>query len=95
MTDVNTTVLPPPVIATTLGAMQGPSGPPGQGSDTLEFTQAVASDTWVINHNFGWKPNVQILSVGGRELLAEVLHVSVNQVQVFFDTPQAGLALLS
>lgn len=91
----NTVILPPPVIQTTLANGQGPSGPPGAGGEHLDFTQAVASDTWTIAHNFGWRPNVQVLTTGGQEMLAEVLHLDDNVVQVLFDTPRAGSAICS
>jgi hypothetical protein len=71
------------------------SGGGGGGGGNYQHTQAGAATTWVVNHNLGFRPNVQVLTAGGAEMLAEVLHTSVNQVQVFFDDPRAGLAVCS
>lgn len=65
------------------------------GQISYQHTQSVAATTWTINHNLGFRPAVTILSVGGKEMIAELLHTSVNQVQVFFDTAVAGIAVCS
>lgn len=65
------------------------------GSSRFEHNQSVANSTWVVNHNLGSRPNVCLLSTGGLEMMAEIIHISVNQVQVFFDSPVAGLAICS
>jgi hypothetical protein len=80
---------------------QGPSGPKGDKGDTgqagttHEHYQTTASSTWVVNHNLGFRPAVTILSVGGTQMLAEVIHASLNQVLVYFDEPMTGLAVCS
>jgi hypothetical protein len=73
----------------------GPAGPPGNGEVQYTHTQAVASATWTVNHNLGYRPAVSVLSVGGALMLAEVIHISANQAQVFFDSPTAGQAACS
>jgi hypothetical protein len=75
-----------------IGGTQGPSGASGS---SFTHYQMVPAATWVVNHNFGVRPNVSVLSVGGASMLAEVLHISTNQVQVIFDDPQTGLAICS
>jgi hypothetical protein len=72
--------------------MQGPPGPPGASTSRYPHSQAVASDVWVVAHNLGYWPQVQIFSVGGREMVAEVLHVSNNVTNIYFDEPTAGVA---
>lgn len=75
---------------------QGPPGPPGVSSNaSFQHTQAAASDTWTVNHNLGFRPAVSILSVGGREMWAEVIHTSVNQFIAYFDAPTSGIAICS
>lgn len=86
--------LPTPVILE-LTAAQGPAGPPGAGGEQLDFPVSVAAAVWTVNHNFGFRPNVQVLSPGGKEMIAEILHVSVNQVTITFDEPQTGSAICS
>lgn len=54
------------------------------------FTQSSASATWTVNHNLGVRPTATILSPGGVEVEATVVHISVNQLQVLFASPQTG-----
>ncbi len=75
-----------------LKVMQGIPGPPSSGSQ--EYQQASASDTWTIAHNLGRKPLVDIFSVGGLGIIASVIHLSNNVVQVLFDAPTAGYAVI-
>ena len=80
---------------TALQGPPGPQGPPGDGASTFEHTQATADSTWTVNHNLGFRPAVTVLSPGGLEMLAEVLHTSLNQALVYFDAPKAGNAICS
>lgn len=93
--EIITTLQPPPSIVTTLEVGQGPAGPPGtsngSGSD-YTHTQAVASATWVINHNLNKQVLVGLFTVGGVEFEAEVVHTSLDQVTVLLSTPVAGYA---
>jgi hypothetical protein len=63
--------------------------------DGYEHVQASASDTWLINHNLGYNPAVELLTVGGNEFEADVLHTSVNQTIVYIAIPIAGKARLT
>lgn len=91
---LNLVVLPPPEIKTTLQVGQGPAGPAGSGLlQPFQFLTPIA--VWIINHNLNRRPLVGVFSVGGIEMLAEVIHISVNQVQVVFDDPVAGYAICS
>lgn len=58
-------------------------------------TQDVPMVTWTVNHNLGFRPNINLYSAGGREMMAEVLHTSLNQTLVYFDNPTAGSAVCS
>ena len=58
-------------------------------------TQSSASLTWTINHNLGFNPSVEILSVGGVEIEAQVTHTSVNQTIINFVIATAGTARLN
>jgi hypothetical protein len=48
-----------------------------------------------VNHNLGFRPAASILSVGGKEMWAEVIHTSVNQFIAYFDAPISGVAICS
>jgi hypothetical protein len=81
----------PQQLLVTLAVGQGPAGAPGGTNDPFE--QLVAAAEWIVNHNLGRRPAVTLLSTGGVEMVAEVLHVSLNQFRVYFDQPRAGLAI--
>ena len=76
----------------------GPQGPPGadgaDGADASSYThtQASASSTWTIAHNLGWRPTITVLSAGGVQMIAEVVHLSTNTAQVLFVEPTTGSA---
>lgn len=56
-----------------------------------DFTQNFSSAaSWTINHNLGREPFIQVLSTGGLDLIAEIVHTSINQAIVYFSTAQAG-----
>ena len=62
--------------------------------DRLEFVVTVASTTWIWNHNLGYKPVPQILDLGGREMCAQVEHVSSNQIRVTLNPAQVGRIII-
>lgn len=65
------------------------------GASAYVHDQASGSDAWNINHNLGYRPAVTVYSVGGAEIEAEVLHLSANQVRVYFINATAGVARLT
>lgn len=58
-------------------------------------TQTTASALWTVNHNLGFKPNVQLLSTGGVVLEADVVHASDNHCLVYFAVAVTGSARCS
>lgn len=74
--------------------VMGPQGPPGPaGGSRHTHVQSTPSATWTVAHNLGAKPLVTVLSPGGVEVIAQVLHLSVNVTQIFFDSPATGSAI--
>lgn len=69
--------------------LTGPAGPAG-----VEYlhTQASASSTWTIAHNLGRQPVVEVRTVGGVVVIADVLHLSADVAQVYLASPMAGSA---
>jgi hypothetical protein len=57
--------------------------------------QPVAAARWLVNHNMGIFPSIRAYSIGGREMLAEIVHTSANQAYIYFDDPTAGFAVCS
>jgi hypothetical protein len=72
------------VIATLL-----PQASSGGGSGHT-FVQSPASALWTVNHNLGYNPIVEVSDSGGTVVWANIVHTSVNQFTVTFDTPTAG-----
>jgi hypothetical protein len=62
---------------------------------SFNFTQSSPSSTWTINHNLGYKPNVDVYDSGSQQVQAEVSHSSVNQTVILFTVPTAGFARLT
>jgi len=73
----------------------GPPGPRGASAIGFTFNQPTESDSWVINHNLGFAPSVQVFNAGGLEVIGEIHHISINQVVISFNTPMSGSARLS
>jgi hypothetical protein len=78
-------------VQITAGAGPGPKGDPSG----LTMTQPTASTTWTLNHNLGYQPNVQLFTVGGVAMIAEIIHTSNNQTVVTFSVATAGTARLA
>lgn len=81
-----------PAQVTLIGGIPGPKGDPGSG---FTFEQTSPSDSWLINHNLGFRPSVDLFTTGGMEMLGEVVHISVNQTVVNFNGAIAGFARLN
>jgi len=62
----------------------------GGSSLPYEHVQPTPASTWVVNHNLGYRPVIEVLSPGGVVVGADVVHVSVNQTQINFNNPQTG-----
>lgn len=60
----------------------------------FNWTQSTPSTTWVINHNLGYKPLIQVFEVGGTQMDALAVHTSNVQTTVYFTSPTAGYARL-
>lgn len=74
-------------------ATPGPPGPPGNPAAYVH-TQATPSSSWIINHNLGYRPSVELLDAGSQEIEGEIAHPSINQTVVGLSPPTAGLARL-
>lgn len=81
-----------PSVTLALAALVGSGQPPSAG---ITFNQVSPIDEWVINHNLGFRPSVEVLSVGGAEIEADVVHVTLNQTRIYFVAPTAGSARLT
>lgn len=57
-----------------------------------QHVQSSPSLAWTLNHNLGYYPTIDIFTPGGKQVVVEVVHVSVNQAQVLFKLPATGSA---
>ena len=58
-------------------------------------TQAMVSDTWVINHSLGGKPSVTIVDSADTTVVGEVTYNSNSEVVVNFTSAFSGFAYLT
>ncbi len=70
-------------------------GPQGPASAFYVHNQPVAADTWLINHNLGFRPSVAVYDSGSQKVEADVSHPSVNTASIVFAVPIAGFARLN
>lgn len=65
-------------------------------SKDLEFEQAIANDTWVIDHNLNKKPSVFVIdSSGSVQIPDEIKYDSNNRMTLYFINAFAGTAILN
>lgn len=73
-----------------------PAPPSGGGDDAnYVFTQASASDTWLVTHNLGKFPSVTVIDSGDRVLIPDVIYDDLNNVRVGFAAPTSGKAVFN
>ena len=79
------------VVVTSVG-LQGPAG----SSSTNEvFTQAQASNQWVIDHSLEKKPSVTIVDSADTVVVGEVSYQSNSRLTVKFEATFSGKAYLN
>jgi hypothetical protein len=62
---------------------------------SYDHTQGVASNSWVINHNLGFKPNVTVVDSAGTIYEGEITYTNTNSLTVSFSASFSGKAYLS
>lgn len=82
------------IVALVEVGVQGPPGPPGPEGIAFAHvhTQTSAEAEWVVNHNLGARPNVEVRNTGGAVVLTDIVHQSTNQLRIYFAFPVAGEA---
>lgn len=84
-------------VATVSLITPGPQGPPGANGANAVYihNQVTPSATWIISHNMGFKPSVELLNSGSQEIEGDVIHTSQNVTVAYFNTPISGFARLN
>lgn len=90
--DNSTTVVTVPVTNTVTATTVGPQGPAGVG---YLHQQTSSSTTWVINHNLGFRPAIELFDSGSQEIDGDVAHPSVNQAIITLSPATTGTARLT
>ena len=60
----------------------------------FKWETSVATDTWTINHNFGFYPRAVIHDSAGTEFTPDLIHLDVYTLQINFAYPMSGTAVL-
>ncbi len=72
----------------------GPPGPPGPAGDTpYVHEQPVPDVVWVVAHGLGRIPAVTVIDSAGEEVDGEVVHLSVNRLELRFTAAFSGRAV--
>lgn len=85
-------------VSVVLSGPPGPPGPPGANGTAIsfEYTQATPASSHVVNHNLGYKPNYMVEEyTTGADITCSVIHHTINQLELQFNTPRAIVAHLS
>jgi hypothetical protein len=65
------------------------------GRVSYEHTQGSSSNSWVITHNLGFKPNVTVVDSAGSIVEGEITYTNSNSITVSFQASFSGYAYLS
>ncbi|MBP5698841.1 MAG: hypothetical protein J6W96_04885 [Alphaproteobacteria bacterium] len=79
----------------TIGAITGLLEALSTADKQFVFEQGIASDTWVINHNLGKRPNVVTVDSTGKEFKGATEWVDDNTVIVRMNGARTGEAYLN
>ena len=62
---------------------------------SYEHMQGSASNSWTINHNLGFKPNVTVIDSAGNIVEGEIAYTNTNSLTVSFQSAFSGTAYIS
>ena len=62
---------------------------------TFVYEQAVASDTWLINHNMNKKPSITIVDSAENVVIGSETYIDENTVEIKFNGEFSGKAYLN
>jgi hypothetical protein len=65
------------------------------GRVSYEHTQGSVSNSWTINHNLGFQPNVTVVDSAGTIYEGEIAYTNTNSLTVTFSSAFSGMAYLS
>lgn len=65
------------------------------GDKSYKFTQSIASDNWIIEHNLKKYPSVFVKSLDGESVVGEVNYIDESVLYIRFTSPISGYAYLN
>lgn len=74
--------------------LRGLSGPVGPAAGPVAWSPVVASASWLIPHNLGHRPVVNVLDSAGETIGCKVEHMDINTLLISFRSATGGTALL-
>lgn len=75
------------IVGSGIQGIQGISGNAG-----YLHVQSTPATTWIINHNLGHYPSIELMTVGGVRFDASITHTSPNQAIVYLAVEYVGIA---
>ena len=77
---------------------KGDKGDPGEKGDPgglpkFVLTQNTPSNTWYVNHNLGYFPDVVIVDSTGEVVYGTITHINENQLVLSFSAAFSGTAI--
>jgi hypothetical protein len=73
----------------------GPPGAPGSAPQAYVHDQGVPDDTWTIDHNLGYYPNIYCEDSAGTAVVGDIEHPNLNRSIVTFVSASGGKAYCS
>ena len=76
-------------------AIKGDKGADGAGASSVVFDFLSPQNMWIVNHNKGYYPNVIVIDIFNKVVLAEIEHSSLNQARIYFSSNQIGKVIIN
>lgn len=79
-------------------AIQGPKGDkgdPGASGASFIHNQIASSNTWIIQHNLGYYPNLTTVDTAQNTIEGDVYYNNIDEITINFETSITGTAYLS
>ena len=67
----------------------------GDSFTSVEYEFNTPSSEWTVNHNKGYYPSVIVLDMFRRVAIAEIEHMSKNQVRILLSSNQIGKVIIN
>lgn len=64
-------------------------------AEGFTYTQTIASDHWIVNHNLGRIPATSIVNLANNVMYATIHHIDNNNLEIFFSIALTGMVICS